>query len=1030
MRFRATYYVCVISLFLFATSCSDTGASRQLSDHLGEIVQIQPGKVHRFRIELKADEVVALEIEQVRADVSATWHGGNTEISMDGWFGPMDTEWLCVKAATTGAHFLEIEGLSQANDTGGYRLRIERHPAPDERHRLAARVFEVVAKARHIALDEQKESAPPSLKEMERLESKLPELSLRLQALYWETRSRLDGLTHQNERARISANRASEFYAAAGLLAPAAYNAHRQARIARNLGRHGESRSAIEQAQQLARQSDDPALVGRIRTRKGFELLKRGEMQQAEIAMRSALSGLVGVDDWAAQATQHDELGILLTMLARTEEARRHFDKAFELWHRLGHARNAQLTKSEIAWTHYVDGRTSESIPQLREVIEALTTMNEHVRAARLHDRLGTMWVQNGGAKKSEAAYLTALERGGLNTLGRAAVLSNLARLYLRDQQRTEEALEALTEAEAHYRQAGEGLNLCEILFLHAQALEMQGNHESAMQRAEESVDLLRELRHKLTATDMALSFMSARGHYLDLYLDLLYRFHQLDPARGFHEEALKVFETFQAQYLSLDLKRRIEAHRFPEHLRRELGALSHEIDALKTELRQGDEDEHQQTARHRRLSHLLREKSQLRAAGVELGQISDFWTDAIELADMQSLLPSGDGLLLVYHLGEKHSYLWALDGQGLQMHRLEPRERIFDALNKYLTDLPSDDPEYQENARILGQFLLGPVADRLANRRILVVRDDQLNHLPFASLIPPGGEDPLVVTAALTMLPSARFGVQLRRWSERRQMAPCDLLMFADPLYRASSKSAAHQRSRTGQAPIRGQHRSEDRARFKNLAHAEAEAAQICALFDSGLTDRYQQAEANLTQLKSLDLSHYRILHFATHGIEIDQGLTDGFFDAQGAAFTGLSLAHVDPSGRDLPEKNWHLHNVADLRLNADLVALSACSTGLGGVSQGEGSRGLDECMLGAGADRVLASLWKVRDRTSQLLMTEFYQAFIEEGLPADQALRQAQLTLRSQPENEAPSDWAAFELSGNPAPLDVRYGSSIEED
>jgi len=100
------------------------------------------------------------------------------------------------------------------------------------------------------------------------------------------------------------------------------------------------------------------------------------------------------------------------------------------------------------------------------------------------------------------------------------------------------------------------------------------------------------------------------------------------------------------------------------------------------------------------------------------------------------------------------------------------------------------------------------------------------------------------------------------------------------------------------------------------------------------------------------------------------------------------------------------------DLRLNADLVTLSACETALGKVAHGDDVVGFTRGFFYAGASSIVSSLWKVNDEATSLLMQEFYS-----NLPSANkrdALRQAQLKLKAG-EYSHPGYWAAFQLTGN---------------
>ena len=149
--------------------------------------------------------------------------------------------------------------------------------------------------------------------------------------------------------------------------------------------------------------------------------------------------------------------------------------------------------------------------------------------------------------------------------------------------------------------------------------------------------------------------------------------------------------------------------------------------------------------------------------------------------------------------------------------------------------------------------------------------------------------------------------------------------------------------------------------------------------------------------------LARYRYVHFATHGI----------LDTAYPELSGLVLSLVDRRGR--PENGFlRAHEIADLRLAADLVVLSACRTALGKEIRGEGLVGLTRAFLDAGAEGVLVSLWQVEDRATAELMRRFYKGMLREGLPPPAALRRAQVSLWRERSWQAPSYWAGFSLQG----------------
>ena len=120
-----------------------------------------------------------------------------------------------------------------------------------------------------------------------------------------------------------------------------------------------------------------------------------------------------------------------------------------------------------------------------------------------------------------------------------------------------------------------------------------------------------------------------------------------------------------------------------------------------------------------------------------------------------------------------------------------------------------------------------------------------------------------------------------------------------------------------------------------------------------------------------------------------------------------------MDPSG-DVRDGFLRLNDVYNLDLNAELVTLSACQTALGKEIRGEGLIGLTRGFLFAGAERVVASLWGVQDRSTAELMKRFYRGILEERLEPADALRRAQVSMLREERWREPYHWAAFVVQG----------------
>jgi CHAT domain-containing protein len=160
---------------------------------------------------------------------------------------------------------------------------------------------------------------------------------------------------------------------------------------------------------------------------------------------------------------------------------------------------------------------------------------------------------------------------------------------------------------------------------------------------------------------------------------------------------------------------------------------------------------------------------------------------------------------------------------------------------------------------------------------------------------------------------------------------------------------------------------------------------------------------DATRERVLNRDLASYSVVHFATHGL----------INSEHTELSGIVLSLFDEQGNS-QDGFLRLHDIYNLRLPADLVVLSACSTGLGKEIKGEGLVGLTRGFMYAGASSVVASLWKVDDDATAELMRHFYDAMFSKGLTPAAALRDAQLKMSQDKRWHSPYYWAGFIIQG----------------
>jgi CHAT domain-containing protein len=298
---------------------------------------------------------------------------------------------------------------------------------------------------------------------------------------------------------------------------------------------------------------------------------------------------------------------------------------------------------------------------------------------------------------------------------------------------------------------------------------------------------------------------------------------------------------------------------------------------------------------------------------------------------------------------------------------------------------------------------------------RLVVIPDAALHALPFSALpVPQPGRAwskpgrKLLEHCEVVYLPSATTLAVQRRRLEKRPPAPKWAAVLADPVFNSGDPRLTGGPGAVRTASLRDPQRGGDSIRllpsFVRLPSSRREAEEITGLAPAGQVWKALDLEASRDAVLSGELHAYRIVHFATHGIA----------DTRNPELTGLVLSLVDAAGK--PREGFlGLSDIYDLDLAADLVVLSGCRTALGKEVRGEGLMGLTRGFLYAGVPRVVGSLWPVQDRTTAELMSRFYKALWQRGLPPAAALREAQRSLRLDPRYRNPHSWAGFVLQGD---------------
>jgi CHAT domain-containing protein len=394
-----------------------------------------------------------------------------------------------------------------------------------------------------------------------------------------------------------------------------------------------------------------------------------------------------------------------------------------------------------------------------------------------------------------------------------------------------------------------------------------------------------------------------------------------------------------------------------------------------------------------------------------------------LDLAGTRAALDPGT-LLLSYSVGKEKSLLFVVSpdpkrGPPLSVFTLPVGEKkLRESVEAFRTliEWNKPSPEFLSRSRSLYDTLLKPAEALIGkNDHLLILPDGPLHTLPWAALVrdvKEGKAQYLVEWKPIHTAVSATVYAELRKSRhEGRSDRAIQVAAFGDSRYptMVAQKTVAKRGDGTEEveedtygdpqvnAVLRGGYK------FEPLPASRKEVEQIASIY-APKAAAYLGSDATEEKAKAIG-KDIPLIHYACHAVVNERFPLDSAL-----VFT---IPDKPKEGQDNGLlQAWEIFE--KVRIDADLVTLSACESGLGKEMGGEGLIGLTRAFQYAGARSILASLWKVEDQSTGELMKHFYQ-YLKAGKTKDEALRLAQIDLIHSPAFSQPTQWAAFELIGD---------------
>jgi CHAT domain-containing protein/Flp pilus assembly protein TadD len=794
------------------------------------------------------------------------------------------------------------------------------------------------------------------------------------------------------------------------------------------LGQYSESLDFYQKALKISREIGDLAGEGTTLTNIGVIYDSLGQYSQALDFFQQALNISREIGDRVAEGTTRNNIAAAYAGLAQYEQALDFYQQALNISREIGDLAGEGVTLTNIGVVYLSLGEYSQALDLFRQSVFTQSEIGDLAGKGTTLTNIGEVYGNLGQYSQAldffQQALSVRLEIG--DRAGEGTTLNSIAAAYAYLGQ-YEQALDFYQQALNISREIGDRAGEGTILNNIGAAYNNLGQYEQALDYYQQALTIIREVGDR-----------AGEGGTLnnigEVYRNL-----------GQYSQALDVFQQ------ALTIKREI-GYRTSEGITlSNIGATFHQtaqyVDAENTlyqaitvleSLREGDlEDTDKialldtQVSAYEMLQQVLTAQNKTESAlevsergrarilveslilGLSENSEQTIISESPDLEEIRRIAQEQNATLVSYSIintevNNSELYIWVIEPdsnitfrsvdlsdrnltEAVELARVSVGSRNRSTHPEGVSQGVRVEPvEPASEARIniqlqtLHQLLIDPLADLLPTdpeANIVFIPHGELFLVPFSALMDDDGTYLIEKHTVLTA-PSIQV-LDLTRQQRQSTQVPgtANALVVGNPTMPSLYDPDLDNYNQL--APLPG---------------AEQEAAEIAQLLNTQPLLGDVATEADLKQrMTSAD-----IIHLATHGLlEYGDPRAFGVRDMPGA------VALAPGNGEDGLLTSLEILN---LDLNADLVVLSACDTGLGDIT-GDGVIGLSRSFVAAGVPSVIVSLWAVPDAPTAELMGYFYQN-LQQGQNKAQALRQAMLTTMQTHPN--PRDWAAFTLIG----------------
>lgn len=737
------------------------------------------------------------------------------------------------------------------------------------------------------------------------------------------------------------------------------------------------------------------------------------------------------------EGTVLGNIGAVYDIMGYYDNALNYFNKALEIHKKIGDKKGEATILGNISLAYSNFGQYEKALSYCEQCLAICKEIGDKRGEGTNLGNIGKLYVHLGQYEKALSCCKQALaiskETG--SRAGEGVPFLNMGAAY-RYLGKYEKAVPSFRESIKICSEIGE----TDILWVAQRGLaeaEVKLNkYDDAVKHYEQSLDNLEAVREGISEKEHRTLFMQNKIGVYDEFITLLQQLHKEHPKEDYDKRAFEIFERKQGRVF---LERMGESGArnfkdFPDEKRNQEIGLANRLANARSLLA----DERSKPSKNRNIKFIREQEATIEKITEEQIKLQEEirtlhpgyyalrYPNPVELKELQSKVLRSGEFMLIYNIMEENTCLWVIGKDQFAFYPLGISEKIIkkigefrkethkiltlvqrvaDAKNPIAKDskmkrLPEKAKKNLPSARQKGAELYDMLIPENARSLIskaevlYIVPTGYLYALPFEVL----GQETryLLEDHAITYLSSASLLKILREAQARRKDKPVSpLLAFAHPRYGTGGKKCYSLTKGSDTAEIS---LAEIRLRgyldlmggnLCELEETKKEAEEIRKCLNApkaALQIQEKASESNVFKFNQDNkLDDYRYVVFSCHGIFLPD-------EKNRLNQPALALSLPDPSDKNR-DGFLTMGETFELKLNAELVVLSACNSGMGKLQRGEGVRGLTRAFMFAGTPAVSVTLWPVATTSSSLLTTGFFKNREQKKMPRAEALRNIKL-------------------------------------